>query len=241
MAGWVYMAGPYLVRYGVEFDDREAIDEITNEILLVARYMRDPKTGLYYHGWDESREQLWADSLTGLSKNFWGRGLGWFGMALVDVLDYLPADHPDRPEIIRILRDFADAVAAVQDPVTGLWYQVLDLPQRSGNYLEASASNMFIFTFAKGVRMDYLPSKYLAYARRGYAGVLNRFIQVDDEGLIDLDGTVSVGGLGGKDQRDGSFEYYMSEPIHLNDHKGVGPFIMANLEIERAAAGTASP
>jgi unsaturated rhamnogalacturonyl hydrolase len=231
----VYMAGPFLARYGVDFNDAEAIDEITHEILLVARYMRDPQTGLYYHGWDESREQLWADSITGLSKNFWGRGMGWFGMALVDVLDYLPREHEDRDEILRILRRFADAVVKVQDPVTGLWYQVLDQPQRPENYLEASASNMLIYMLAKGVRQDYLAAEYLDVARRAYDGVISSLIEVDDEGRVNLDGTVSVGGLGGKNQRDGSFEYYMSEPIHLNDNKGVGPFIMASLELEVAA------
>lgn len=228
----VYMAGPFLARYGVEYDDPVAVDEITHEILLVARYMRDPKTGLYYHGWDESRDQAWADPVTGLSKSFWGRAMGWYGMALVDVLDYLPSDHSERGAIIRLLQDFAGAVANVQDPVSGLWYQVLDQPQRPENYLEASASNMFIYTFAKGVRMGYLEPHYLDLARRAHAGVLDRFVRVDDDGYLSLEGTVSVGGLGGDDMRDGTFEYYMSEPIRLNDNKGVGPFIMASLELE---------
>lgn len=236
----VYMAGPFLARYGVEFGDGEAVDETIHEILLVTRYMRDPATGLYYHGWDESREQLWADSISGLSESFWGRAMGWYGMALVDVLDYLPAEHEDRAEIVRILKRFAEAVANVQDPVTGLWYQVLDQPQRTENYLEASASNMFIYTFAKGVRKGYLDPRFLELARRGFKGVLAEFIEVDADGLVNLDGTVSVGGLGGDDERDGSFEYYMSEPIRLNDNKGVGPFIMAGIELDIAAEETAT-
>ncbi len=230
----VYMAGPFLARYGSEFDDPEAFDEVTRDILLVTRYMRDPATGLYYHGWDESREQAWADPETGLSENFWGRGMGWYGMALVDVLDYLPDDHRDRDQIIRVLRWFAEAVVNVQDPVTGLWYQVLDEPQRPENYLEASASNMFIYALAKGVRMGYLDTGYLDVGRRAYAGVLEHFINADEAGHVSLDGTVSVGGLGGKNQRDGSFGYYMSEPIRMNDNKGVGPFIMAGLELDTA-------
>jgi unsaturated rhamnogalacturonyl hydrolase len=237
----VYMAGPFLVRYGTEFDDPVAIDEVANEILLVARYLRDPKTGLYYHGWDESREQSWSDPVTGLSKSFWGRGMGWFGMALVDVLDYLPDTHRDRDVIIRVLRDFAHAVAGVQDPVSGLWYQVLDQPQRPENYLEASASGMFIYTLAKGVRMGYLEHEYLAVAQRAYEGVLDRFVEVAPDGHLDFHGTVSVGGLGGDDQRDGTFEYYMSEPIRVNDNKGVGPFIMASLELEAFGPGAAKP
>ena len=228
----VYMAGPFLARYGVAFDDEEALDEIANEILLVARYMRDPATGLFYHGWDESRTQRWADNQTGLSKNFWGRGMGWYGMALVDVLDYLPEDHPKRGHIIDVLQKYAAAVANVQDPVTGTWWQVLDKPTREENYLEASASNMFVYTLLKGVREGYLDDEYLDVARRGYEGILDEFIEVTDEGLVNLNQTVSVGGLGGDDMRDGTFEYYMSEPLRVNDNKGVGPFIMASLLME---------
>lgn len=236
----VYMAGPFLSRYGAAFGDAVAFDEITHEILLVARHMRDPRTGLFYHGWDEKREQVWADSVTGLSQNFWGRAMGWYGMALVDVLDDLPQDHPDRAAVVGVLRRFAEAVAAVQDPVTGLWYQILDEPNREGNYHEASATAMFVYTLAKGVRMGYLDPSYRDAARRGYAGMIDHFVRVNDEGLVDFDRTVSVGGLGGKNKRDGSFAYYMSEPIRLNDNKGVGPFIMASVEIEALADKTSS-
>lgn len=228
----VYMMGPFLTRYGQAFDEPEAFDEVAREILLVARHMRDPATGLYYHGWDESRMQRWADNETGLSKNFWGRGTGWYGMALVDVLDYLPDDHPDRGAIVQVLKDYAAAIRAIQDPVTGLWYQVLDKPNREENYLEASASNMFTYTLVKGVREGYLGDEYLDVARRAYDGILEHFIEVTDEGLVNLCCTVSVGGLGGDDQRDGTFEYYMSEPLRVNDNKGVGPFIMTSLLME---------
>lgn len=228
----VYMMGPFLARYGQAFDEPEAIDEVAKEILLVSRYMRDPETGLYYHGWDESRQQRWADNLTGLSKNFWGRGMGWYGMALVDALDYIPEDHPDRGEIIRVLRNYAEAVSDVQDPVTGLWYQILDKPSRAENYLEASASSMFTYTLAKGVREGYLDDKYLAVARRAHDGIVDEFIEVTDDGLVNLCCTVIVGGLGGDPYRDGTFKYYMSEPLRMNDNKGVGPFIMASLQLE---------
>lgn len=235
----VYMMGPFLVRYGVTFGDPEAIDETTHEILLVARYLRDPRTGLYYHGWDEKRQQIWADSITGRSANFWGRGMGWYAMALVDVLDWLPADHPDRPTIIRILQDLAEAVARVQDPVTGLWYQVLDQPAYPGNYLEASASSMFVYALAKGVRRGYLPAKYLEVARRGYRGLVKHLVSVDPEGTVHLNQICAVAGLGGPRQRDGSIAYYLSEPIVSDDPKGVGPFILASLEIEAFEGGAA--
>src|SRR5690606_13404253 len=122
----VYMGGPFLTQYGIAFGDPEAIDEVTREILLVARYTRDPATGLFYHGWDEKREQVWADSVTGLSANFWGRAMGWYAMALVDVLDDLPEDHAGYSAVVQVLQNLAEAVRNVQDPVTGLWYQVVD-------------------------------------------------------------------------------------------------------------------
>ncbi len=227
----VYMAGPFLTEFGLTFDDSDAIDDVTHEILLVARYTRDPATGLFYHGWDEKREQVWADSVTGLSSHFWGRAVGWYMMALVDVLEMLPESHRDRGQIIRILQDLAEAVAAVQDPVSGTWYQVLDKANREGNYLEASASGMFVYALAKGARLGYLDAEYRDVARRGYDGMLKEFVTVED-GLVNLNQICSVAGLGGKNQRDGSFAYYISEPISTNDPKGVGPFIMASLEME---------
>lgn len=227
----VYMGGPFLTQYGVAFDDHEAFDEVTREILLVARYTRDPATGLLYHGWDEKREQIWADPVTGLSANFWGRAMGWYAMALVDVLDDLPEDHSDYGAVVRVLQDLAEAVSKVQDPVTGLWYQVVDKPTYEGNYLEGSASSMFTYALAKGVRQGHLEEKYLDVAQRAYDGLLTHLITVED-GLVSLNQICAVAGLGGKQQRDGSFEYYMSEPVVANDPKGVGPFIMASLEME---------
>ncbi len=236
----VYMMGPFLVRYGVTFDDAEAIDETIHEILLVARYLRDPRTGLYYHGWDEKRQQIWADSITGRSANFWGRGMGWYAMALVDVLDFLPAGHPDRPAIIQLLQDLAEAVARVQDPVTGLWYQVLDQPAYPGNYLEASASSMFVYALAKGVRKGYLPAQYVEVAQRGYRGLVKHLVSVDPDGTVHLNQICAVAGLGGPQQRDGSITYYLSEPVVSDDPKGVGPFMLASLEIEAFAASMPS-
>jgi unsaturated rhamnogalacturonyl hydrolase len=230
----IYMASPFYAQYAEVHGEAEAFDDIAHQILLITRYTRDPRTGLFYHAWDETREMLWSDPLTGLSENFWGRAIGWYAMALVDVLDFLPADHKDREEVIRILRGLADAVVGVQDPVTGTWYQVLDLPGREENYHEASATAMFVYALAKGVRHGYLGAEYLHNARRGYQGMLDEFITIDENGHVDMNRIVSVGGLGGRQERDGSFEYYMSEDIVTNDWKGLGPFIMASVEIERA-------
>ena len=229
----VYMAGPFLAQYGKTFNDTSAFNDVAHQILLIARNTRDAQTGLLYHGWDEAREQVWANRDTGRSPNFWGRAVGWYAMAIVDVLDYLPAAHRDRAAIIGILRDLAAAVAAVQDPVTGLWYQVLDQPTRAGNYSEASASSMFVYAFAKAARHGWIDSRYLQNARRGHEGLTRHMTSADSLGRISLDRIVAVSGLGGKQQRNGSFEYYISEPVVSNDYKGVGAFILASIEVGR--------
>ena len=229
----VYMASPFLAQYAATYNEPSAFDEVTNEILLVARHLRDPRTGLYYHAWDESRTQPWADPQTGLSKNFWGRAIGWYAMAIVDVLDYLPRTHRDHAAVVRLFQDLAGAIGRVQDPVSGLWYLVLDLPNRNGNYHEASASSMFVYALAKGVRKGWLDARHREIALRGHDGLVRHMVGTDDAGLLSLNRIVSVGGLGGRQQRDGSFEYYLSEPVVANDFKGVGPFILASLELGR--------
>jgi unsaturated rhamnogalacturonyl hydrolase len=233
----LYMAQPFYARYARAFADpagrAAAYDDIARQFLLIARHTRDARTGLYYHGWDESRSQIWADKETGQSANFWGRAVGWYAMALVDVLDVFPETHPDHAELLRILRDLADAVARVQDPVTGLWYQVLDQPSRAGNYQEASASSMFVYALAKGARMGWLDARHRDVAERGFDGLVEHLVTVDADGLVSLHGICQVAGLGGKQQRDGSFRYYISEPVVANDYKGVGAFILAAVELGR--------
>jgi len=206
--------------------------------MLIEKHARDAKTGLLYHAWDESKQQRWCDPQTGLSKYFWGRGIGWYVMGIVDVLDHLPRDHAHRSDLIAILDKTAAAVLKVQDKATGLWYQILDLPERAGNYLEASASTMFVYAFAKGVRNGYLAQDYLLSARRGYHGVLQNLIKIDSQGLLTLEKVCGGAGLGGEPYRDGSFEYYVTEKIIPNDPKGVGPFILAALEMERVGIDT---
>lgn len=227
----LYMGQPFYAEYAALFGDDTAFNDITRQFLLMEKHARDPKTGLLYHGWDESRAQLWANKTTGLSPNFWGRALGWFGMAMVDALDHFPAQHAGRDSIINILNRFAKAVVNVQDPKTGLWYDVVDKPQEPKNYTEASASSMLVYTLAKGARKGYLPASYLAYAKKGYDGIVRQFIKVEN-GQANLHGTVAVSGLGGKPYRDGSFAYYMSEPVIVNDPKGMGAFINAAVEME---------
>jgi unsaturated rhamnogalacturonyl hydrolase len=227
----LYMGQPFYAEYAALFHEDTAFNDIAKQFILMERHSRDPKTGLLYHGWDESRQQKWADPRTGLSPNFWGRALGWYGMAMVDALDHFPQNHPGRDSIIRILNRFAKAVTAVQDPATGLWYDVVDKKNEPKNYFEASASSMLVYTLAKGVRKGYLPSSYLKNAQKGYDGIIQRFIKTEN-GQVNLHGTVAVSGLGGKPYRDGSFEYYMSEPVIVNDPKGMGAFLNAAVEME---------
>src|SRR5512133_1132352 len=229
----VYMAEPFMAEYAVTFNEPELFDDITRQFILMENRARDPQTGLLYHAWDESKAQKWARPDTGCSSNFWGRAMGWYVMALVDVLELLPAEHPNQPALIAILERLAAALIRFQDPLSGLWYQVVDLSERPGNYRESSVSAMLAYGFAKAVRKGWLPAEYLSAARRAYRGLLENMIRVDARGALTLEGTCSVAGLGGKPYRDGSYEYYVSEPVAANDFKGVGPFILAALEMER--------
>jgi len=229
----IYMAGPFMSEYAFRFNDPETFDDVIHQISLIEKHTRDKKTGLLYHAWDESKGQRWCDPETGLSKYFWGRAVGWYVMAIVDVLDHLPREHAGRSALIGILEETAAGIVKVQDEATGLWYQILDLPERKGNYLEASVSTMFVYTFAKAVRAGYLAQEYLLSARRGYRGILQNLIKIDSGGFLTLENVCGGAGLGGEPYRDGSFEYYVSEKIIPNDPKGVGPFILAALEMER--------
>lgn len=230
----LYMGSPFYARYAAAFDEPAAFDDIVHQFRLIEQHLRDPKTGLYYHGWDESREQRWADPATGRSPNFWGRSVGWFCMALVDVLDDLPAGHPDRQDLIRILRDLAPAVLSVRNGGSKLWYQVLDRGDAPGNYWEGSASAMFSYALVKGANRGYLDKKYATYGRESFEGLLRHLVKVESDGSIWLREVVKVSGLGGKPYRDGSYEYYISEPRRVNDFKGYGPFLLAAIEIEKA-------
>ncbi|MBK9465896.1 MAG: glycoside hydrolase family 88 protein [Chitinophagaceae bacterium] len=228
----LYMGQPFYAEYARLFHEDSIFDDVANQFILMEKHAIDKKTGLLYHGWDESKEQKWANKTTGQSPNFWGRSLGWYGMALVDVLDQFPANHPKREELIAILHRFAIAVRKVQDSKTGLWFDVPDKPDEPKNYVEASASCMLAYTFAKGARKGYLPVAYLDHARQAYRGILKEFIETDANGQVNLKGTVAVSGLGGNPYRDGSFEYYMSEPVIVNDPKGMGAFIKCAAEME---------
>lgn len=231
-----YMALPFYAEYTKRYAPKEQRDslfaDIVHQFTAGAENTFDPSTGLYRHAWDESRSMFWCDPQTGLSEHAWGRATGWFAIALVEVLDYLPKDHPGRQALIDQLNYFLDVLPKWADPQTGMWYQVLDCPGREGNYQEATCSIMFVYAFLKGLRMGYIDDSHKDYILGLYPKFIDRFIRENEDGTISMTDCCAVGGLGGKQMRKGDFAYYLSEPIIENDCKGVGPFIWASLEWE---------
>jgi unsaturated rhamnogalacturonyl hydrolase len=226
----LYMGAPFYAQYAARFNDSAAFDDVVNQFIVVHKHTYDAKTGLNYHGWDESKMQKWANPVTGCSPCFWGRAMGWYAMALVDVLDYIPRNHVGRSKLIEILKQVASGIKKYQDPSTGLWYQVLDQGNREGNYLEATVSSMFTYTLLKASRKGYINKEYKAIAIKGYSGIVRNLIRTNENGTISLTRCCAVAGLGGNPYRDGSYEYYVHELVRDNDPKGVGPFILASLE-----------
>jgi unsaturated rhamnogalacturonyl hydrolase len=231
----LYMAEPFYAEYASVYHEDTDFDQIADQFIWMEQHARDNKTGLLYHAWDQSKKERWANPQTGLSASLWARADGWYAMALVDVLPYLPVNHPKRAALVAILNRLAVAIQSSQDKDSGLWYQVLDKGGKNGNYLEASASSMFVYTLAKGAREGYLPQKYLSVAQKAYDGIIKNFIETDADGQISIKGTVGGVGVGGEPYRDGSYEYYIGVKTVVNETKGVGAFMLASVEMERLA------
>jgi len=229
----LYMGSPFYARFCATFNEPEYFPDIIKQFQLVAKYTYDPATGLFRHGWDEARQQKWADPVTGQSANVWGRAMGWFAMALVDVLDYIPVDQQGRDSVIAILNTVAEGIRKYQDSESGLWYQVMDKGNEPGNYLEATCSAMFIYTLEKASQKGYIDAEYAKIARKGYDSFLKTFMKDNGDGTYSITNCCEVAGLGGDDRRDGSYQYYLSEPIRDNDPKGIGPFILVSLQYEK--------
>jgi len=232
----VYMACPFYAEYATRWlsgeEQAKAFDEIANEFIVARKHTFDPATKLMRHGYDESRSQAWADPTTGQSAHCWGRALGWYCMALVDVLDCFPENHPKRKELVNILSDICSTLPSFNNRKGYAWYQVLDQPDRDGNYLESTCTAMFSYTYLKAVRKGYISSLFRPYSKKVYDYMLGRFIRKDGKNAISITQCCEVGGLGGKKYRMGDYDYYLSEPVRDNDSKGVGPFIWASLEKE---------
>ncbi len=227
-----YMGLPFYAEYAKTFNEPEIFDDVIKQVGLIASHTKDAISGLHYHAWDEKKEQIWANPESGCSPSFWGRSIGWFAMALVDILDFLPEQHGGRGKIIKVLNGLANALAKVRDDETGLWYLVLDQGKRTGNYLEASAAGMFIYAISKGIRKGYLGESFKGMVNKAYDGLIERLIEVGQDGTVNINGTCLTAGLGDRPNRDGSFEYYISEPIVANDLKGIAAFILASVEME---------
>lgn len=230
-------------------------DDAVAQIKKTYERTLDPATGLNRHAWDETREMFWADNETGLSQHCWGRAQGWYTMALIELLDALPENYSRRSDVIDLVKKDLDAVIKWQDKDTGLWYQVMDTPGRDGNYLEATCSSMFAYALLKAARKGYVGEAYREAGVKAYKGIINNFITVNPDKTISLTKCCEVAGLGPgvskkvlkaapkvkeNKRRDGSFEYYISEPVRANDAKGVGPFIWASLEMEQMGWNTDS-
>ena len=228
-------------------------DDAINQLKTTYERTLDPKTGLNRHAYDETRKTFWADKGTGLSQHCWGRAQGWYTMALIEVLDALPEDYARRSEVIDLLVKDFDAILKWQDKKTGVWHQVMDSPEREGNYLESTCSAMFTYALLKAYRKGYVGAKYRDAGIKAYKGIINNFIRINEDKTISLTNCCSVAGLGpaatdeviaamkqvnpkGKvnenRRRDGGYSYYLSEPVRDNDAKGLGPFIWASLEME---------
>jgi unsaturated rhamnogalacturonyl hydrolase len=230
----LYMAEPFYAEYAATFHHPEAFNDIARQFTLMDDHARDSKTGLLYHGWDESKQERWANKETGDSQQFWARNMGWTMMALVDTLQYFPEDDPGRKQLITQLERDAAAVSRYQDGTTGLWFQVLDKAGTKGNYLESSASCMIVYALAKGVREGYLPQRYSETAKRGYRGILSHFIQPGPLDSVSLIGTVKANGHGGDSYREGSYAGSIGEKTITNDPTGIGAFLLASTEMENA-------
>lgn len=227
----LYMASPFYARYATRFlegDAREnAYRDIANQFAIVTRHTFDPATGLYRHGWDEAKAQIWADPATGQSAHAWGRALGWFAAAIVDTIDYLPEGHPSRAQLVELMQDYSKRLMKWQDP-SGAWWQVADSPGRPGNYLEATSTALIGYALMKGFNRGYLGEDAKAGALKALAALERDFIRHDPDGTVSLQRCCAVAGLGAN--RDGSFEYYLREPVRDNDPKGTGPYMLLLLE-----------
>ena len=230
----IYMALPFYMEYEKRFDAKKDCEDICRQIANVEIRMRDPKTGLYYHGYDASRKMYWADPDTGCSPNFWLRAEGWFILGLVDVLEIM-MDLPMQAESVHLqhmLLDLAKALSKYQDP-SGLWYQLIALPELEGNYLETSGTALISAALLKAVRLGFLPESFRAVGEKAFYGIVDRRLTKNADGTPCVTGICLVGGLGGEQHRDGSAAYYLSEPVVQNDAKGVGPLLLAYTEMLR--------
>ena len=231
----IYMAQPFEALYQKTLANGDYSD-VLSQLRIVRDRMRDAQTGLYYHGYDASKTAFWADPATGLSKSFWLRSIGWFSVALADLLEILPSGNA-RQEIAAIFSDLMRSMLPYADPETGMYWQVVDQMEREGNYLESSGSSMSAYAMLKGARLGFLEKEYAAQGKKTFDGIIGKYLSLEG-GSLQLGGICLVAGLGPENnrRRDGTFAYYISEPVVCNDAKGAAPFVLCYTEVKRLPA-----
>jgi unsaturated rhamnogalacturonyl hydrolase len=234
----LYMAQPFAAEYAAMFNDTLKFDDIINQFVWMEKYSRDTKTGLLYHGWDESKLQGWANPVTGCSPEFWSRAMGWYMMGLVDVLDYIPANHSRRKELVAILNRLSAALVKFQDKKEGVWWQITNKGGKDLNYLESSSSAMFVYALSKALNNKYISVQYKTAVIKAFKGLVSNFVRTDDSGNVHYIQAVSGAGLGGTPYRNGTYEYYVKEPKRDDDLKAIGPFIQACIEYQKLIPAT---
>lgn len=231
----LYMYGPFIMEWALMQGDIALVDRTAAQLLRTVQLTEDAHSGLLYHACDESRLQRWSHLETGHSPHIWGRAMGWFCMALIDSIELLQAGgHTEQVDkLSAALQRIMNSVVRVQDSASGAWYQILDEADREGNYLEASCTCMFTYVLQKGVNLNVLERKYADHAKSAFQYIEQSFVEQDEENYMHLTGINRVAGLGGEPYRDGSYAYYINEPIVSDDPKGVAPFIIATLEMDK--------
>lgn len=226
----LYMGQPFYMQYELEYNNSQNCMDSYEQFINVYKLMREEKNGLYYHAYDESKKMFWCDKVTGLSQCFWLRALGWYAMALIDTMDIMPVQmQPQIDEMKRIYKELIDSMLKYQHE-SGMWYQVVNFGGIEPNYLETSGSAIFAYAIMKSVRLGYLPKEYFQYGEKAFHGTCERYLS-EENGELKLGGICLVAGLGNKENREGTFDYYMREPIVENEAKGVAPLILAYIEI----------
>lgn len=226
----LYMAQPFYMQYEAEYNGCKNCEDSYQQFLQVYGRMRDPLNGLYYHAYDDSRQMFWCDKVTGLSENFWLRAMGWYAMALIDTMEVMPESMAcQKARLNAIYKELIDAMLPYQDQATGMWYQVVNRGGIAPNYLEESGSAIFAYAIMKSVRLHYLPQEYFKYGQKAFDGICSTYLSEKD-GSLQLGGICLVAGLGNTDMREGTFEYYMREPVVENEAKGIAPLILAYIE-----------
>ena len=228
------MSEVFYTRYVTERGDGD-YSEIIRQFKSIYEHMYDKKKRLYYHGWDSSKTAFWADKETGLSKNFWLRSIGWYTVGLIDVLSYMPDDKvAEKAVLAEIFRNTVEGLEQYVDPQTHMLWQVVDRIGDKGNYPETSGSSMIAYAMLKGARLGYADKRYASVGKSIFGGICDKYL-TETDGKLNLGGICLVAGLGPENnrRRDGSYEYYISEPVVENDAKGTGPFVMAYTEIKR--------